>query len=176
MFFHLDDDGGVIQTAVKNLFHPFKDNYRVIISNIMQFRLVVAQIARGISIRQVVGIISDMKNIRGMGQGIGINFSMLKALGMAQLEFLNNTMITNYVRIVLGQNLQLLSNILSIKNQSSWAFLIANDASMSANRLVTVFRNRIDDRAMAMATFDESVCLRNLTEPSSPSPSGHPAR
>ena len=65
MFFHPDDHGGVTQTATKNLFHQFEGNYRVIISNPMQFRLVVAQIARGTSFRQVVGIINDTKAITG---------------------------------------------------------------------------------------------------------------
>jgi hypothetical protein len=38
-------------------------------------------------------------------------------------------MVANYTRIVLARNLQLLSDILSIKRRSSWAFSIANDAS-----------------------------------------------
>jgi hypothetical protein len=65
MFFHPDDSGGVNQIATKNLFQQFEDNYRVIISNPIQFRLVVAQIARGISFRQVVDIINDTKEITG---------------------------------------------------------------------------------------------------------------
>jgi len=66
MFFHPDDHGGVTQTATKNLFHQFEDVYRVTLFNPMQFRLVVAQIARGVSFRQVVGIISDTKAITGI--------------------------------------------------------------------------------------------------------------
>ena len=66
MFFHPDDHGGITQTAAKNIFQQFGDVYRVIVFNPMQFRLVVAQIARGISFRQVVGIINDTKAITGI--------------------------------------------------------------------------------------------------------------
>ena len=65
MFFHPDDHGGVTQTAAKNLFQQFEGQYRVTISNPIQFHLVVAQIARGTSFRQVVGVISDIKEITG---------------------------------------------------------------------------------------------------------------
>lgn len=65
MFFHPDDHGGVTQTAAKRLFDQFDGKYRVIISNPMQFRLVIAQIARGISFRQAVDLINDIKAITG---------------------------------------------------------------------------------------------------------------
>ena len=62
-------------------------------------------------------------------------------LGVAQLGSLKDTTITNYVRIVLARNLQLLSNILSIKKRSSWAFSVANDASTHYGK--SYFDNRI---------------------------------
>jgi len=63
MFFRPDDHGGITQIATKNLFHKFEDGYRIIILNLMQFRLVIAHIGRGLSFRQVVGIINDIKEI-----------------------------------------------------------------------------------------------------------------
>ena len=60
---------------------------------------------------------------------------------MAQLGSLNDTTVASYVRIVLARNLQLLSNILSIKNRSSWAFSMANDASTHYGK--SYFDNRI---------------------------------
>jgi hypothetical protein len=63
MFFHPDDHGGVTQTAVKKLFQKLSNQYQVLIPNPMQFRLVIAQITRGTSFRQVVGIIKDIKEI-----------------------------------------------------------------------------------------------------------------
>jgi hypothetical protein len=60
---------------------------------------------------------------------------------MAQLGSLNDTTVSNYVRIVLARNLQLLSNILCIKKRSSWAFSIANDASTHYGK--SYFDNRI---------------------------------
>ena len=65
MFFHPDDHGGITQTVTKNLFHKFENKYRVIVINPMQFRLVIAQIARGTSFRQIIGIINDTKAITG---------------------------------------------------------------------------------------------------------------
>ena len=63
MFFHSDDHDGIIQMMIKSLFHQFEDKYRITISNSMQFRLIVTQIARGTSFRQIIDIINDTKVI-----------------------------------------------------------------------------------------------------------------
>ena len=50
MFFHPDDQGGVTQkTALKVFVRKSEDYYQVSISNPVQFQLVVAYIARGVS-------------------------------------------------------------------------------------------------------------------------------
>ena len=64
MFFHPDDQGGVTQkTALKLFVRKPEDYYQVSISNPMQFQLVVAYIARGLSFRQCEGILADTRKI-----------------------------------------------------------------------------------------------------------------
>src|SRR5437762_6047889 len=52
MFFHPDDQGGVTQKTALKLFNRVENHYEVVISNPVQFELVVAYIAKGISFRQ----------------------------------------------------------------------------------------------------------------------------
>ena len=64
MFFHPDDQGGVIQKTILKLFiRKPEDYYQVSISNPVQFQLVVAYIARGLSFRQCEGILVDTRKI-----------------------------------------------------------------------------------------------------------------
>ena len=63
MFFHPDDQGGVTQQAALKLFSRKEDHYEVTISNPVQFDLVVAYIARGVSFRQCEGIVADTRSI-----------------------------------------------------------------------------------------------------------------
>jgi len=64
MFFHPDDQGGVTQKIALKLFvRNSEDYYQVSISNPVQFRLVVAYIARGLSFRQCEGILADTRKI-----------------------------------------------------------------------------------------------------------------
>src|SRR2546423_2260307 len=65
----------------------------------------------------------------------------LLIVGLAQLGNLHETLVVNYVRIVMAQNLQVLYNALSAKHRSSWAFSIANDASTHYGK--SYFDNRI---------------------------------
>ena len=67
MFFHPDDQGGVIQKTILKLFirKPEENYYQVTISNPMQFRLVMAYIAKGISFRQCEGILAETRRITG---------------------------------------------------------------------------------------------------------------
>jgi len=69
MFFHPDDQGGVTQQVALKLFRRKEDWYEVTISNPVQFDLVVAYVARGISFRQCEGLITDTKNITGICTG-----------------------------------------------------------------------------------------------------------
>ena len=68
MFFHPDDQGGVTQKTVQKLFNRVDDHYEVVISNPIQFELVVAFIARGISFRQCEDIVADTKAITGISK------------------------------------------------------------------------------------------------------------
>ena len=67
MFFHLDDYGGTSQKSALKLFLKKSDDtgYHVSISNPMQFQLAISYIARGISFRQIRGILEDTKRITG---------------------------------------------------------------------------------------------------------------
>jgi hypothetical protein len=66
MFFHPDDHGGVTQALALKIFQRLNDNvYQVTIRNSMQFQLVVAYIARGVSFRQIEDIIAETRRITG---------------------------------------------------------------------------------------------------------------
>jgi len=68
MFFHPDDQGGVTQKTALKLFNRKDDHYEVVVSNPVQFELVVAYMARGISFRQCEGLVADTKAITGASQ------------------------------------------------------------------------------------------------------------
>ena len=66
MFFHPDDQGGVTQKTALKLFVRKEDCYQVTVSNPLQFQLVVAYIAKGVSFRQCESILADTRKITGI--------------------------------------------------------------------------------------------------------------
>jgi len=75
MFFHPDDHGGTTQTTALQLFKRVfntngseseSESYQVVISNRDQFRLVIANLSRGMSFRQCAHNINDIKEILGI--------------------------------------------------------------------------------------------------------------
>jgi hypothetical protein len=105
------------------LFTSTDGNYTITIKNPLQFHLVVDYLASGLSFRQVEAIYQATK----------------KRTGMAKLGNINDTLVSNYARVLCAINLQSLKEILSDK--AVWAFSIANDSSTHESR--SYFDNRI---------------------------------
>ena len=105
------------------LFTSTDDNYTITIKNPLQFHLVVDYLASGLSFRQVEAIHQATK----------------KRTGLAKLGNINDTIVSNYARVLCAINLQSLKEILSDK--AIWAFSIANDSSTHESR--SYFDNRI---------------------------------
>ena len=114
MFFNSEEDGGTAQTRALKLFseNVIDGNYDVVITNQMQFRLCIGQIAQGNSFRQVVGSLLSVKAIAGL----------------SRIGNLTNAIVANYARVLCAINFQRLATIFR-NNNSIWAFSLANDAS-----------------------------------------------
>jgi hypothetical protein len=144
MFFHPDDHGGVTQATALKLFQIQPDgNYQVKITNPMQFHLAIDFVAQGLSFRQVAGCLTSTK----------------AHTGLAKIGSINRGEVAGIVRVVCAINLQMLSTILN--DNSTWAFSLANDASMHFNKSyfdqrVRVHRNNIihNIHAVAIPMFD----------------------
>ena len=135
MFFHRDDHDGVTRTQALKSFTPCSDPnvhdddsetrsyYTVAIKNPLQFQLIIAYLASGLSFRQAENVLTKTK----------------KLTGNAQLGSISDAIVANYARIVCALNLQKLSDILN--DASIWAFSLANDLSTHYGN--SYFDNRI---------------------------------
>lgn len=124
MFFHPDDHGQAGQKVALKLFNKNEnaDGYKVIISNPLQFQLIIDFIVMGLSFRQVVATLLKVKT----------------RAGLARIGSINDTHVANLARVVCGINLQILSQILC---GDIWAFSLANDASTHQGK--SYFDNRV---------------------------------
>jgi hypothetical protein len=84
-----------------------KDGYTVSIKKVMRFKLAIQHVSCGLSFRQVATTIEQTKN----------------TCKIAKLGGLNDTIIEQYVRILVGHALQVISNILA--SDDVWAFAIS---------------------------------------------------
>jgi len=123
MFFHPDDHDGITRTQALKSFIPCSDPnihdddsetrsyYTVAIKNPLQFQLIIAYLASGLSFRQAENVLTKTK----------------KLTGNAQLGSISDAIVANFACIVCALNLQKLSDILN--DASIWAFSLANDSS-----------------------------------------------
>jgi hypothetical protein len=123
MFFHPDEKGSISRDHAMKLFAPNDHNYTVTIKNSLQFHLVIDYLASGLSFRQVENIYKATR----------------KRTGMARIGSINDTVVSNYARVLCAINLQMLTDIL--KDKTVWAFSLANDSSTHASH--SYFDNRI---------------------------------
>ena len=86
LFFHPDGHGGLSQVNVLKLFKPNTNSnrYTITLTNLLQFRLAIDQIAIGLSFQQVEAILASVKHHTG-----------LTRIGSA-----NDTTVANYARVV----------------------------------------------------------------------------
>jgi len=85
------------------------DDYTISIKKIMRFKLAIQHVSCGLSFRQVVTAIEQTKN----------------TCKIAKFGSLNDAIIGQYVRILVGHTLQVISNILA--SDDVWAFAISFD-------------------------------------------------
>jgi len=88
-----------------------KDGYTVGIKRVMRFKLAIQHVSCGLSFRQVATTIEHTKN----------------TCKIAKLRGLNDTIVGQYVRILVSHTLQVISNILA--SDDVWAFAISFDSS-----------------------------------------------
>jgi hypothetical protein len=100
-----------------------KDGYTVSIKRVMRSKLAIQHMSCGLSFRQVATTIKQTKN----------------TCKIAKLGGLNDTIVGQYVRILVGHTLQVISNILA--SDDVWAFAISFDGSQHRGR--TFFNVRI---------------------------------
>ena len=100
MFFHPDGHDAVTRTQALKSFTLCSDSdsqYSVTIKNPLQFQLIIAYLASGLSFRQAENVLSQTK----------------KLTSNAQLGSISRSIVTNYMRIVCALNLQKLFSILN---------------------------------------------------------------
>ncbi|CAK9276987.1 unnamed protein product [Sphagnum jensenii] len=102
-----------------------KDGYTVSIKRVMRFKLAIQHVSCGLLFRQVVTTIEQTKN----------------TCKIAKLGDLNDTIVGQYVRILVGHTLQVISNILA--SDDVWAFAISFDGSQHRGRTFFDVRIRI---------------------------------
>jgi hypothetical protein len=100
-----------------------KDGYTVNIKRVMRFKLAIQHVLCGLSFQQVATTIEHTKN----------------TCKIAKLGGLNDTIVGQYVRILVSRTLQVINNILA--NDDVWAFAISFDGSQHRGR--TFFNVRI---------------------------------
>ena len=110
----------------------------------MQFQLCVDQISQGNSFRQVVGNLLSVKAIAGV----------------SRIGNLNEAIVGNYARVICAINFQSLTTLFR-KQESLWAFSLANDATThwSSSYLDNRIRVHIDGKlydlhAIAIPMFE----------------------
>ncbi len=102
-----------------------KDSYTVSIKRVMRFKLTIQHVSCGLSFRQVVTMIEQTKN----------------TCKIAKLGGLNDMIVGQYVRILVGHTLQVISNILV--SDDVWAFAILFDDSQHRGRTFFDVRIRV---------------------------------
>jgi hypothetical protein len=100
-----------------------KDGYTVSIKRVMRFKFAIQHVSCGLSFRQVATTIEQTKN----------------TCKIAKLDGLNDTIVGQYVRILVGHTLQVINNILA--SDDVWAFAISFYGSQ--HRDTTFFDVRI---------------------------------
>jgi hypothetical protein len=103
MFFYPNEQDGITRARALNLFNAEPDNpnvYSVTIKYPMQFSLIVSWLARGVSFRQAQDMFLSTQRITGV----------------VELGAINDTGVSNYVRVVCAINLGKLSTILNNKS------------------------------------------------------------
>jgi hypothetical protein len=130
MFFHPEDDeddddtGPVTKANAMKLFNQEEDgSYSVTIKNPTRFWLAIDHTSAGLSFRQTAAVIDHHKN----------------RTKNPKLAGLNDHMVGQFVRILVGGNLQIMADILS--NPSVWSFALAGDGS--THRDVSFFDIRV---------------------------------
>ncbi|KAH9180189.1 hypothetical protein AeNC1_017167, partial [Aphanomyces euteiches] len=97
--------------------------YTVTIKKVMRFQLTISHVSCGMSFRQVAAAVDHTKNI----------------CSMAKLSGLNDSIVGQYVRILVGHCLQVIATIMA--NDDVWAFALSFDGS--THRGTTFFDVRI---------------------------------
>ena len=141
MFFHPEDDEEgddsvpISKANALKLFHKQPDcSYVVTIKNPLRFQLSLDHISIGLSFRQTARIMSQYRN----------------RTKNPKLTGLNDQMVRQFVRVVVGVNLNMISDILSSPNV--WCFSLAADCSTHFGVSFMDVRIRIN----------VSGCLHNL--------------
>jgi len=124
----VDDRNRNIEKLRRNALQLFKlnenkDGYTVSIKRVMCFKLAIQHVSYGLLFRQVATTIEQTKN----------------TCKIAKLDGLNDTIVEQYMRILVGHTLQVISNILA--SDDVWAFAISFDGSQ--HRGTTFFNVRI---------------------------------
>jgi hypothetical protein len=102
-----------------------KDGYTISIKRVMHFKLAIQHVSCGLSFRQVATTIEQTKN----------------TCKIAKLSGLNDTIIGQYVRILVDHTLQVINNILA--NDDVWPFAISFDGSQHRGRTFFDVRIRV---------------------------------
>jgi hypothetical protein len=145
MFFHPDDQNGITHGKAMLLFDrndETEDFYTVTIKYPMQFTLIVAWLARGVSFRQAKNYFEDVR----------------QATGVSELGSITDTEVSNYARIVCEINLRKLTTILN--DDSTWAFRLANDSSTYHGKSSLTTESVSTERGLfTMFTSLQSQCM-----------------
>jgi len=124
----VDDRNQKIEKLRRGALQLFKlnennDRYTVNIKRVVRFKLAIQHVSCGLSFRQVATTIEQTKN----------------TCKIAKLGGLNDTIVGQYVRILVAQALQVISNIMA--SDDVWAFALSFDGSQ--HRGTTFFDVRI---------------------------------
>jgi len=102
-----------------------KDGYTVSIKKVMHFKLAIQHVSCALSFRQVATTIEQTKN----------------TCKITKLDDLNDTIVGQYMRILVDHTLQIISNILA--SDDVWAFVISFDGSQHRDTMFFDVRIRV---------------------------------
>jgi hypothetical protein len=147
-----DDEAISKENALKLFNRQSDDSYRVSISNPLRFKMAVLHTSIGLSFRQTAGILAQYKT----------------ELKNPKLGGLNDHIVGQYIRVLVGANLQVMMDIL--KTDKVWAFSIAGDGSTHHGvsffdlRIRFCLHGELHNLHLVVVPFFERHTANNITQ------------